>query len=169
MSIQICHAQTNDLPAILDIYNDAVLHTTASWDYEPATLEQRTQWLEQHQQQGFPVLVARGVTNQVLGWGALSKFREKIGYQFTVEHSVYVAAGWRGQGIGRDIVQALINEASLMGKHVIIGGVEKSNEASLRLHHALGFEQVAQFKQVGYKFDRWLDIIFLQKILADQA
>jgi L-amino acid N-acyltransferase len=165
MPVEICPAQTTDIPAILDIYNDAVLNTTASWDYEPATLEQRTNWFEQHQLQGFPILVALDETRRVVGWGALSKFRDKIGYQFTVEHSVYVAADRRGQGIGRIIVQALIDEARRIGKHVIVGGVEQSNEASLKLHRALGFEEVAHFKQVGYKFERWLDIIFLQKML----
>ncbi len=166
MPIQICPAQYTDIPAILEIYNDAVLNTTASWDYESATLEQRTQWFQQHQQQGFPVLVALDETQQVVGWGYLSKFREKIGYQYTVEHSVYVASGHRGQGIGRLIVQSMMDEAQRMGKHVMIGGVEKTNEASLRLHRVLGFEEVAQFKQVGYKFDRRLDLVFLQKILV---
>lgn len=167
MPIEICPAQPSDMPAILDIYNDAVLNTTASWDYEPATLEQRTHWYEQHQLQGFPVLVALDETKRVVGWGSLSKFREKIGYQYSVEHSVYVVGDRRGQGIGRIIVQALIEEARRLGKHVIIGGVELSNEASLKLHRALGFEEVAHFKQVGYKFDRWLDIIFLQKRLDE--
>lgn len=166
MSICIRLARTSDIPAIVDIYNDAVLNTTASWDYEPATLDQRMQWFRQHQEQGFPVLVAHDAAGRVIGWGALSKFREKIGYQFTVEHSVYVAADSRGQGVGRTIVHALIDEAQNLGKHVLIGGVEKSNEASLRLHRGLGFEEVAHFKQVGYKFDRWLDLVFLQKVLV---
>lgn len=161
MPIQICPAQTTAIPAILEIYNDAVLNTTASWDYEPATLEQ-------HQRQGLPVLVAQTGDGQIVGWGSLSKFREKIGYQYTVEHSVYVGAEWRGQGIGRLIVQALINEACRLGKHVIIGGIEQSNEASLRLHQALGFEQVAHFREVGYKFDCWLDIVFVQKFLVSE-
>jgi L-amino acid N-acyltransferase len=113
------------------------------------------------------VFVARDETGCVVGWGSLSKFREKIGYQYTVEHSVYVAQDRRGQGIGRVIVQALIDEAEQLGKHVIIGGVEKSNEASLRLHRGLGFEEVAHFRQVGYKFERWLDLVFLQKILVN--
>jgi L-amino acid N-acyltransferase YncA len=167
MPVKICPAQTTDLPAILDIYNDAVLNTTASYDYEPATLEQRTHWFEQHRQQGFPVLVAMDEASRIVGWGSLSKFRDKIGYQHTVEHSVYVAPDARRQGIGRCIVQALIDEARRMGKHVIIGGVDQSNEASIRLHLALGFEQVAHFRQVGYKFDRWLDLVFLQKLLVE--
>lgn len=168
MTVQIHAAHLADVPAILAIYNDAVLHTTASWDYEPHTLEQRTHWFQNHQQQGLPIFVARTLGDDaVVGWGALSKFRERIGYQYTVEHSVYVAPESRGQGIGRAMVLALIAEARQMGKHVIIGGIEQSNEASLRLHYALGFEQVAHFRQVGYKFDRWLDLLFLQKMLTE--
>ena len=106
MPVRICPAQVTDVPAILAIYNDAVVNTTASYDYEPNTLQQRTQWFEQHQALGLPVLVAMDEANRVVGWGSLSKFREKIGYQYTVEHSVYVAAERRGEGIGKLIVQS---------------------------------------------------------------
>jgi phosphinothricin acetyltransferase len=167
INVHIRPALLSDIPAILAIYNDAVLNTTASYDYEPQSLEKRTLWFEQHQQQGFPVIVAMNEDHQVVGWGSLSNFREKIGYQFTVEHSVYVASEHRRQGIGRLIVQTLIEEARKMGKHSIIGGVDGSNEVSLRLHRALGFEQVALFKQVGYKFDRWLDLVFFQRMLTE--
>jgi L-amino acid N-acyltransferase len=165
MTIRICPAQPSDIPAILDIYNEAVLNSTASYDYEPNTLQQRTQWYEQHQTHGFPVLVALDDENTVVGWGSLSKFRDKIGYQYSVEHSVYVEASHRGQGIGKLLLQNLIDEARRLGKHALIGGVDQSNAASIKLHESLGFEQVAHFKQVGYKFDRWLDLVFLQKIL----
>ena len=167
MNIRICPAEPTHIPAILDIYNEAVLNTTASYDYEPHTLDQRTTWFEQHQQQGFSVFVAVDETERVVGWGSLSKFREKIGYQHTVEHSLYVAANQRRRGIGRLLLLALIESARNLGKHVIIGGVDASNEASLQLHQSLGFEQVAHFKQVGYKFDRWLDIVFLQRTLSE--
>ena len=167
VSLKIRAAQLDDVPAILAIYNDAVLHTTASWDYEPSTLEQRTHWFEQHVEEGLPVLVAVNADEAVIGWGSLSKFRDRIGYQFTVEHSVYVADGQRRQGVGRQPVLALIDAARALGKHVIIGGTDASNEASIELHRALGFEEVAHIKQVGYKFDRWLDLIFLQKILDE--
>ena len=167
MTIRICPADTTHLPAILEIYNEAVLNTTASYDYEPHTLEQRTRWFEQHQQMGLPILVALDETDRVVGWGSLSKFREKIGYQYTVEHSLYVATDQRRRGIGRVILLALIEAARTLGKHIILGGVDASNEASLQLHRSLGFEQVAHFKQVGRKFDRWLDIVFLQKTLVE--
>ncbi len=165
MTISLRAAQSSDLPAILDIYNHAVLNTTASWDYEPSTLDQRTRWFEQHKHLGLPVLVAVDEAGTIVGWGALSEFREKIGYQYTVEFSVYVAADHRRRGIGRLIVLALIDSACALGKHIIVGGVDASNEASVRLHEALGFEKVAHFKQVGYKFDRWLDLIFFQRVL----
>ena len=167
MNIRICPADVTHLPALLDIYNEAVLNTTASYDYEAQTLEQRIKWFEQHQQLGLPVFVAVNDTDRVVGWGSLSKFREKIGYQHTVEHSLYVAANQRRRGIGRLLLLALIESARNLGKHVIIGGVDASNEASLQLHQSLGFEQVAHFKQVGYKFDRWLDIVFLQRTLSE--
>jgi L-amino acid N-acyltransferase len=167
MNIRICPAEVMHIPAILEIYNDAVLNTTASYDYEPHTLEQRAKWFEQHQQLGLPIFVALNDADQVVGWGSLSKFREKIGYQHSVEHSLYVAADQRRRGIGRAMLLALIEAARNLGKHVIIGGVDASNQASLQLHLSLGFEQVAHFKQVGYKFDRWLDIIFAQKTLSE--
>jgi L-amino acid N-acyltransferase YncA len=166
MTICIRSAQSADLPAILAIYNDAVLNTTASWDYEIRTFEKHVQWFEQHQQLGLPVLVAVDEAGTITGWGSLSKFREKIGYQYTVEHSVYVASDYRRQGIARSIVLATVEAARNLGKHIIIGGVDASNEASVRLHETLGFEQVAHFKQVGYKFDRWLDLIFFQRVLT---
>jgi L-amino acid N-acyltransferase YncA len=169
MTVHICPAEAGDLPAILAIYNDAVLHTTASYDYEPSTLEQRARWFEQHREQGMPVLVARDANDKVIGWGSLSKFRDKIGYQYTVEHSVYIAPDERGKGVGRLLVLALIEAARALGKHVLVGGVDASNEASLRLHQKLGFEPVAHFRQVGYKFDHWLDLIFFQKILDSEA
>src|SRR5258708_15981339 len=100
ISINIRPAQITDLADILAIYNEAVLNTTASWDYEPSTLEQRTQWFEQHQEEGLPVLVAVNSERAIVGWGSLSKVREKIGYQYTVEHSVYVSTDQRRQGVG---------------------------------------------------------------------
>jgi L-amino acid N-acyltransferase YncA len=167
MVTRIRPAQPTDISAILDIYNEAVLHTTATYDYEPNTLEERTLWFDHHQQQNLPIIVAVDETGTVLGWGSLSKFREKIGYQYTVEHSVYVAPDRYRQGIGRLIVVELIELARKLGKHAMIGGIDAENEASLRLHLALGFEEVAHLKQVGYKFNRWLDVIFVQRILME--
>jgi phosphinothricin acetyltransferase len=166
MSIRIRAAETEDVPAILDIYNEAVLNSTATYDYEPNTLEQRVRWFEQHREQGLPILVAVNAEGRVVGWGSLSNHKERRGYQYTVEHSTYIATDQRRQGIGRLILAALIDAACALGKHIIMGGVDGENEASLRLHEAFGFERVAHFKQVGYKFDRWLDVIYFQRTLT---
>jgi L-amino acid N-acyltransferase len=166
MSIQIRAAEATDVPAILDIYNEVVRTSTASYDYEPNTLEQRRRWFERHQEQELPILVAINPAGRVVGWGSLSEFRERIGYQYTVEHSVYVAADQRRQGIARLMLSTLIDAARSLGKHIIIGGVDGENAASIQLHEAFGFERVAHFKQVGYKFDRWLDVIFFQRTLT---
>ena len=155
-----------DVPAILEIYNEAVLNTTASFDLEPVTLASRLVWYDDKQAQGHPVFVAeRG--DGVLGWSSYGPFRAKAGYRYTAEHSVYVAARVRGQGLGRALMLPVIEHARAAGLHVLVGGVDASNAPSLRLHTALGFEQVAHFRQVGRKFGRWLDLTFLELRLDD--
>jgi L-amino acid N-acyltransferase YncA len=168
MSATIRPATTADLPAILAIYNDAVLNSTASYDLEPSTLEQRAAWFEERARQGFPVLVAEA-GGEVIAFGAYGKFREKPGYSHTVEHTIYVAPGRRGQGVGRALLAELIALARAQGKHAMIGGVDSENEGSLRFHLALGFVEVARFREVGRKFGRWLDIIFVELILDSAA
>lgn len=164
MSITIRPAAPADLPAILAIYNDAVLNTTASYDLEPSTLEQRAAWFDERARQGFPVIVAEA-SGVVVGFGSYGKFRDKPGYRHTVEHTVYVAPGRRGEGVGRALVAELIALARAQGKHAMVGGVDSENEGSLRFHLAMGFAEVARFHQVGHKFDRWLDIIFVELLL----
>ncbi len=153
-----------DLPQILDIYNDAILHTTAVYDYNPHTLEMRQQWFAAKMEQGFPVFVA--VENdEVLGFSTIGPFRTWAGYRFTVENSVYVAEKARGRGISKLLMQPLIDAAKEKGLHVIVAGIDAANDISINLHKQFGFEEVAHFKQVGFKFDRWLDLKFLQKII----
>lgn len=164
MRITLRPATPADLPAILAIYNDAVLHTTASYDLEPSTLAQRAAWLDERTRQGFPVIVA-DEGGEVVGFGSYGTFRDKPGYRHTVEHSVYVAPGRRGRGIGRALLAELIALARAQGKHAMVGGVDAENTGSLQFHLALGFVEVARFREVGYKFGRWLDIIFVELIL----
>ena len=151
-----------DLPAILVIYNDAVLHTTASYDYEPRTLEDRVAWFEDHQQSRYPVFAAVDEAGRVAGWSSLSRFHDRFGYRFTTENSVYVAADQRGRGIGKLLLAPLIESARQRGLHVIIAAIDSQNEASLRLHARFGFEKVGHFKQTGFKFGRWLDVVYLE-------
>jgi L-amino acid N-acyltransferase YncA len=160
----IRRATENDLAAMLDIYNDIILHTTAVYDYNPHTMEMRKQWWDTKQQQGFPVFVAEE-NGQLLGFSSIGPFRAWAAYQYSVENSIYVAAPARGKGIGKLLMPPLIEAAKQMGLHTIIAGIDATNESSLRLHRHFGFEEVAHFRQVGWKFDRWLDLKFLQLMI----
>ena len=154
-----------DLPAIHDIYNDAVLTTTSSYDYEPRPFEYRLSWFELHEQQRLPIFVALDQAEQVLGWSSLSRFHDRKGYHFTVENSVYVAAAHRGRGVGKLLMPPLIDSARMLGLHAIIAVIDAENAVSIRLHERFGFVEVGKFKEVGYKFGRWLDVVYLQRIV----
>lgn len=162
--INVRVAVLDDLPQLLDIYNDIILHTTAVYDYEPHTLDMRRQWFETKQQQGLPVFVAEedGV---IVGFSSIGPFRAWAAYKYSVENSIYVKAEVRGKGIGKVLLSPLIEASKALGMHTIIAGIDATNEASLRLHKGFGFEEVAHFKEVGYKFERWLDLKFLQLML----
>ena len=153
-----------DLLGILDIYNDVIATSTAVYADDPVSLEDRQAWLAARQAQGYPVLVAvEG--ESTIGFASFGDFRAWPGYRFTVEHSVHVRQGYRGTGVGRALVQNLLPLASALGKHVMIAGVDADNTGSILFHERLGFERVAHFREVGFKFGRWLDLIFLQRTL----
>jgi phosphinothricin acetyltransferase len=160
-------ATSGDLDAILDIYNHAVMHTTASYDYEPWPRPKRVEWFEDHVQNNYPVLVAENSGGQILGWGSLSRFHSRPGYRFTAEDSIYVAEEARGRGVGKQLLAPLIDAARQRQFHSIIGLIDAQNEASVRLHARFGFEKVAFLKQVGHKFDRWLDVVYMQLMLGE--
>ena len=164
MSITVRDATESDLPRILEILNDAIANTTAVWSWTPLDLANRQAWLAARRQRGFPVLVATDESG-VLGYASYGPFRDWDGYAQTVEHSVYVDSAARGRGLGRGLLQALIIRAQEAGLHVMIGGIDASNTVSIRLHESLGFTETARMPQVGRKFDRWLDLVFLQKQL----
>ena len=163
--MQIRPATRADLPGILEIYNDAVLNTTATYDYEPRTLEHRTQWFEERQREGFPIFVAVDDSGRVAGWSALNPFHARIGYRFTSENSVYVAVDARGRGVGKLLLAPLIEGAKARGLHAIIAAIDAENEASIRLHAGFGFEKVGHFKQTGFKFGRWLDVVYMERLV----
>ena len=158
-------ASEADLPGILAIYNDVIATSTAVYTSQPSTVEERHAWFSGRIAQGFPVLVA--VDNgDVLGFASFGEWRGAWpGYRYTVEHSVHVRNDVRGQGVGRSLVEALFPLALALGKHVMIGGIDAANDASIRFHARLGFERVATFREVGHKFGRWLDLIFMQRFL----
>jgi phosphinothricin acetyltransferase len=157
-------AVKEDLPQMLEIYNDLILHTTAVYSNDPHTIEMRTEWFETKQKQGFPVFVAEE-NNTVLGFATFGPFRSWPGYKHTVENSVYVAASSRGKGIGKQLLGKLIEAAKELKMHVIIAGIDADNVTSIELHRQFGFVEAAHLKEVGYKFGRWLDLKFMQLIL----
>ena len=157
-------AHSKDLPAIAEIYNHAVLHTTASYAYEPRSMEQRIKWFEEHQKQNFPVFVCED-NGEVVGWSSLSRYHDRIGYRFTAEDSVYVAEPHRGKGVGKLLLAPLIEAARERQLRAIIGAIDADNQVSIRLHARFGFEQVGHFKKVGFKFDRWLDVVYMELLL----
>ena len=166
--ITVRRAAEEDLPGILEIYNDAVLTTTATYDYEPRSLEHRRQWFLERQRDDYPIFVATDGGQRVVGWSALNPYHARVGYRFTAENSVYVAAAQRGRGIGRQLLGPLVIAGQERGFRAIIAAIDADNEASIRLHASFGFEKVGHFKQVGYKFDRWLDVVYMEKILSVQ-
>jgi phosphinothricin acetyltransferase len=160
-------AEETDLAAITAIYNQAVLTGTASWDDEVVTLENRRAWLDAHGTEPNVTLVAE-VDGVVVGFAGYGRFREKVGYDLTVEHSVYLTPEAQGRGLGTRLLTQLIEDATDRGIHVMIGGLSADNEGSLRLHKRLGFVETARMPQVGKKFGRWLDLVFVQRILDDR-
>jgi L-amino acid N-acyltransferase len=164
--VQIDAARQSDLDAITAIYNHVIETSTAVFSDDPVSVENRREWWSERRERGFPVLVARDGPD-VLAFGSFGDFRAWPGYRSTVEHSVHVAAAHRRRGIGRQIVEALIREARKLEMHVMIAGVDATNEGSLALHRRLGFVEVGRFPQIARKFDRWIDLVLLQLALDE--
>jgi L-amino acid N-acyltransferase len=157
-----------DLSAINDIYNYYVLRSTCTYQLEPETLEARRAWFRAHLPEKYAITVAE-LDGQIAGWGSLSKFRDRAAYDPTVEASVYIHHELHRRGLGRLILVDLIERARAAGFHSLIGGASAEQTASIKLQESLGFTHIAHFKQVGYKFGQWLDVVFLQLMLQDGA
>jgi L-amino acid N-acyltransferase YncA len=166
MPMHIRDAEESDIAGILAIYNEVIAHSTAIYAEQPVTLADRQAWFAGRRAQGYPVFVAADVTG-IVGFASFGDFRAWPCYRYCVEHSLHIRADRRGQGIGRSLLERLILRAGDRGKHVLIAGIDADNQASVQLHRAFGFDTVAHFREVGRKFDRWLDLVFMQKILAD--
>jgi L-amino acid N-acyltransferase len=165
MDFSIRDAAEAELPRILEITNEAIANTTAIWSSAQETAQERQAWFAQRRARGFPVLVAVDAAGGVLGYASFGDFRARDGYRHTVEHSVYVDTAQRRRGIGRALLEALIVRARQLGLHAMIGGIEAGNEVSLQLHRQLGFVETGRLPQVGTKFGRWLDLVFMQRLL----
>ena len=153
-------ARAEDLDAINTIYNHYVLHSTCTYQETPESLEDRREWFARHGAP-HPVTVAE-VNGSIVGWGSLSAYHARSAYRHTVENSVYVDRAFQGRGIGAALLRDLIERARALGYHAIIAGIDASQTASLGLHAKCGFEQVGHLREVGLKFDRWLDVIYME-------
>lgn len=157
----IRHAQSADLGAILDIFNDAILNTTSVYYYKPHTIADRLSWYEKKINDGFPVLVFEE-KDHVIGFATFGPFRDRPAYKYTVEHSVYVHKDHRGKGVGTRLMIELIKVANERGYATMVAGIDSSNEVSRVMHENLGFTNCGTVKRVGYKFGKWLDVTFYQ-------
>lgn len=164
-AITVRAARPDDIDAVTVIFNDVIATSTAVYFTQPTTPAERRAWFDARVADGFPVLVAE-CDGAVVGFSSFGQFRGAWpGYLHSVEHSVHVHPGHRGHGVGSALVRALFPLAEAMDKHVMVGGVDAANEGSLRMHERLGFQRVAHFREVGRKFGRWLDLVFVQRFV----
>jgi phosphinothricin acetyltransferase len=153
-------------PEILAIFNDAILHSTALYEYEPRTSATMDAWFDAKERSRFPVLGALAEDGTLAGFASYGTFRAFPAYQHTVEHSVYVHPDHRGRGMGKFLLRELIAEARRQNYHTLIGVIDSANTPSIRLHQAFGFHSAGTLRQVGYKFGQWLDIELYQLLLV---
>lgn len=157
------HARHAD--AILAIFNDAIVNSTALYDYKARTAENMVAWFEAKQKGGYPVIGLEDENGELLGFASYGVFRAYPAYKYTMEHSVYVRNDQRGNGLGRQLMQALIEQARANDVHVLVGAIDAANAGSISLHEKLGFKSVGLMPQVGFKFGRWLDLALYQLVL----
>lgn len=162
--ITIRDAVEKDLPEVLEIYNHSILHTTSIYSYVGHTLEMRKKWFDEKKAAGHPVFVA-ATDGKVAGFIAYGPFRVWPAYKYTVEHSVHIHPDYRRQGIAKLLMEKMIDAARKNNIHAIIAGIDASNNASIKLHEQFNFNVVGNFKEVGYKFNKWLDLIFMELVL----
>jgi len=154
-------AARDDLAGIVSVYNEAVQDTAGTYDAEPHSLEERVAWFVRCEAKGYPILVE----DAVRGWGSMSPFVERSGFRHTAICAVYVAEAARGHGLGTALLEALLAEAVKRGLHTVLAAIDVGNAASLRLHEKLGFSRVGTFREIGWKADRWHDVVYLQRMV----
>ncbi|MBP1675961.1 MAG: acetyltransferase [Bacteroidetes bacterium] len=152
-------------PQILEIFNDAILNTTALYDYKPWTMDTMKVWFATKAEHGFPVIGLIDEDGRLMGFGSYGMFRVRPAYKYTIENSLYVHRDFRGRGLGKILLEQIINSAREQNFHCIVAVIDAENTLSVALHQKYGFQTVGTFKQVGYKFGRWLDAAFMQLML----
>ncbi|AZV39773.1 N-acetyltransferase [Komagataeibacter xylinus] len=165
-ALLIRDATDDDIPAIVEIVNHAIRNSTSMWETQETTLEARLEWLHASQASGFPVLVAQMPDGNVAGYSSWKMFRPFSGYRHTVEHSLYIAPAYKRQGIGSALLQALCERAKAADVHVMIAGITSTNIASRKLHERFGFQHGGLLPECGTKYGRWMDLLFLYRIMS---
>jgi L-amino acid N-acyltransferase len=155
------HAQ-----AILAIFNEAIVNSTVLYEYKPRTMEMMGSWFEAKRKGNYPVIGIESDTGELMGFASYGTFRAWPAYKYTVEHSVYVNVRFRGRGIGKRLMKEIIAAAEGQNYHTMVGVIDGSNVVSIRLHEAFGFACCGTIRQAGFKFGKWLDVLFYQLILA---
>jgi phosphinothricin acetyltransferase len=161
--IKLCGEK--QLPEILDILNDAIVNSTALYDYKPRTMENMKTWFEAKTNGNYPVIGLFDNAGILLGFASYGPFRNWPAYKYTVEHSIYIRPDRRGQGLGKILLQEIINYAMQQDYHVLVGGIDATNAVSIKLHESMGFTGSGTIQHAGYKFGKWLDLAFYQLIL----
>lgn len=162
--VQIRNATKEDVPMITEIYNEAILTTTATFDNTPKTIEEQHAWFAGHGTQN-PIMVAEH-NGQIIGWGALSKWSDRCAYSDTAEISLYITEQHRGKGIGAHLLKQLLKEGEQSGLHAVIARITEGNTNSLSLHESMGFFHIGLMKEVGVKFGKRLDVHLMEKIFS---
>ncbi|WP_274361359.1 GNAT family N-acetyltransferase [Paenibacillus thermotolerans] len=165
MKSAVREATDSDLPDILEIYNDAIMNTTAVYHYFPHTLEQRKEWFRQKREEGSPVLVCES-GGKVAGFATYGPFRPWPAYKYTIEHSVYVRSDARRQGVATLLLKELLRIAEERGFATVVAGIDEDNASSILMHEKLGFSHAGTVRKAGYKFGRWLNLRFYQLELS---
>ena len=155
--------------AILDILNEAIANSTSVYDYEPRTIGMMQNWFADRQAGNFPVIGIEDSAGTLLGYASYGVFRARPAYKYSVEHSLYVHVDHRGKGLGRILLQQIIDTATSQNYHLLVGGIDTSNTTSIALHERFGFSHAGTVRQAGFKFGRWLDLALYQLILPTPA
>jgi L-amino acid N-acyltransferase len=160
--LTIRRAKLNDLPAITDIYNEAIRNTTATFDTNEKTVEQQKEWFEKHDDK-HPIIVALE-GEEIIGWASMSAWSDRCAYADTAEGSIYVRARYRGKGVGRKLSVAILKAGREAGLHTAILRIAEGNDASIKLAESLGFKHIGVMREVGHKFGKLLDVYLMQII-----
>jgi L-amino acid N-acyltransferase len=168
LKIVTCDAARHSAP-ILAIFNDAIANSTALYDYKPRALESMVSWFDAKTKGRYPVIGVENDAGELMGFASFGPFRNWPAYKYSVEHSIYVDARFRGQGLGRVLLKEIIAAAEKQDYHVMVGGIDAANGVSIKLHESLGFTHAGTVQHAGFKFGRWLDLAFYQLILRTPA